>query len=54
MSEDDATGLLVALGITGAAALAAYLARRRAKHLANPPEDVPLVEGENIGVHQRC
>lgn len=52
MSENDATGLLVALGITGATALAAYLARRR-KTLATPTEDVPLVEGENIGVAQK-
>lgn len=49
MGESDATGLLIALGVTGGAALAAYLARRR-KALANPPEDVPLVEGEDIGV----
>lgn len=46
MNEGDATGLLIALGLSGAA-LAAYLARRRSK-LANPAEEVPLVEGEVI------
>lgn len=49
MGESDATGLLIALGL-GSAALAAYLLRRRAKLNVPATEDIPLVEGEDIGV----
>lgn len=48
MSEGDVTGLLVGLGL-GGAALAAYLMRRRAKlNGAAVADDIPLVEGEVI------
>jgi hypothetical protein len=45
MSEGDATDLLVALGVTGAAALTAYLARRRAK-LTTPTVEGTVIDSE--------
>jgi hypothetical protein len=51
LGESDALKYLVGLGLAGTA-LTAYLLRRRAR-LNQPIDDIPLVEGEDIGVAPR-